>query len=613
MVNLLYAVAAFTCALVVLILPARTRRNLSKGQPIDRAFLRLIDWTVIFCCADGTWGLVASDLIMNDHILFAASVIFHSFAAFTPLVWLYFVITYVGKIRFRWYYFHISLILFLAEMVLVFTNFWDRQVFFVNADGEYQTGPLRRYLFYAQYLNYVTIAILAFFRTVRNDSRNSNYLAVLAFVAAPLGAGVFQLLYPDAPAYSIGYMLGCCIIYSFVVTDIINARTMENISMSRANEAKTAFLNSMSHDIRTPLNAITGFNNVALGALGKDDGKVKDCLKKIAQSSDALLTIINDILEISRIEAGKIIFSEDKGNVRYSFVNIDSMMQEIARTSGIRLSFSFGKIEDLYVICDFAHCGRVFTNLISNAIKYTPRGGSVDVHCEQTGRRSDGYGLYTYTFKDNGIGMSDEFQKQLFQPFSRERTSTVSKIQGTGLGLALSKNLVESMGGTISCESRQGKGSTFTVTLPFRIQEGQEYVVPQTNPNDMEFLRDRKILLVEDNELNREIANAILGEIGAHVTDAEDGSQAVEMMKSPEADDYDLVLMDIQMPTMDGIEATRQIRALGTKASRIPIVAMSANAFEEDRQRAFAAGMNGYITKPVDLSILTSTLKKYLI
>lgn len=313
------------------------------------------------------------------------------------------------------------------------------------------------------------------------------------------------------------------------------------------------------------------------------------------------------------MKLAKSFFSEDKGNVRYSFVNIDSMMQEIARTSGIRLSFSFGKIEDLYVICDFAHCGRVFTNLISNAIKYTPRGGSVDVHCEQTGRRSDGYGLYTYTFKDNGIGMSDEFQKQLFQPFSRERTSTVSKIQGTGLGLALSKNLVESMGGTISCESRQGKGSTFTVTLPFRIQEGQEYVVPQTNPNDMEFLRDRKILLVEDNELNREIANAILGEIGAHVTDAEDGSQAVEMMKSPEADDFDLVLMDIQMPIMDGIEATRQIRALGTKASRIPIVAMSANAFEEDRQRAFAAGMNGYITKPVDLSILTSTLKKYLI
>lgn len=611
MVHILYAITAFTCALVVMILPIRTRHSLSASRPLDNAFLKLGAWTAFFCLSDCIWGVCASEKVMNGPLLAAASFCFHLFAAFTPLVWLQFVLTYIGKNRLNRIYLGVSLLLFIFEITLLGFNFKTHSVFSITEDGAYLSGPTRQYLFYAQYANYLVIAVLALFRIVVKKVRVQN-LAVISFVAAPIASGFFQMLYPDAPAYSIGYMIGFCIIYSTVITEMLEARIIESAQMVKANKAKTTFLNNMSHDIRTPLNAITGFNHIAQDALGNDDDKVKDCLTKIGKASDVLLTIINDILEISRIEAGKITICEDSGNVEASFSNVEAMMQELAKTAGIDLEFSFGEIEDKYVIYDAAHCGRVFTNLISNAIKYTPRGGKVRVRCEQTGRRDDGYGIYTYTFADNGIGMSEEFQKHLFQAFARERSATVSKIQGTGLGLALSKNLVELMGGTVSCVSRQGAGSTFTVVLPFKIQDGQTANAEEEAQEVEVALDGRNILLVDDNEMNREIANFILTQMGASVTEAEDGSVAVAMMKGADAGKFDLILMDIQMPVLDGYSATRQIRALGTEASRIPIVAMTANAFEEDRQMAIASGMNGHIAKPIDIDALRTTLKQIL-
>ncbi len=611
MVHILYAIAAFTCALVVMILPIRTRHSLSKSRPLDKAFITLRGWTAFFCLADSIWGVCASDLVQNDSLLTATSFCFHLFAAFTPLVWLQFVLTYIGRNKRNRIYFGVSLLLFVFEITLLALNFKTHSVFTITEDGAYLSGPTRQYLFYAQYANYLVIAILALIRIVVRKVRIQN-LAVISFVAAPIASGFFQMLYPDAPAYSIGYMIGFCIIYSTVITEMLEARIIESAQMAKANKAKTTFLNNMSHDIRTPLNAITGFNHIAQNALGNDDAKVKDCLAKIGNASDVLLTIINDILEISRIEAGKITICEDNGNVESSFSDVEAMMLELAKTAGIELEFSFGEIDDKYVIYDAAHCGRVFTNLISNAIKYTPRGGKVQVHCEQTGRRNDGYGIYTYTFADNGIGMSEEFQKQLFQAFARERSATVSKIQGTGLGLALSKNLVELMGGTISCVSQQGVGSTFTVVLPFRIQEGQTGESENKAVDSTDILDGRNILLVDDNEMNREIANFILTQMGASVTEIEDGSVAVEMMKGADAGKFDLILMDIQMPVLDGYSATRQIRALDTEASRIPIVAMTANAFEEDRQMAIASGMNGHVAKPIDINALRTTLTQIL-
>lgn len=385
------------------------------------------------------------------------------------------------------------------------------------------------------------------------------------------------------------------------------------VDAQAASRAKTVFMNNMSHDIRTPLNAIIGFTDLALRDLDIDKDKVKSCLEKVGTSSQALLEIVNDILEISRIEAGKIVLERQKGDVLYSFVNIESMMCELARNAGLSLQFSFGNVQDRYVICDFAHAVRIFTNLISNAIKYTPRGGYVKVRCEQVGRRDEQHGLYKYTFEDNGIGMSEEFQKNLFQRFSREANSTVSKIQGSGLGLALCKDLVDLMEGSIECQSEKGKGTIFTVTLPFEIQDGQEYVIPGYSSHVTSALfKGKKVLLVEDNELNREISTAILEDFGFDVIPAEDGDIAVDMIKNAEIGDFDIILMDIQMPRLNGYEATRKIRAFGTPVSKIPIIAMTANAFAEDRLAAFESGMDGHLSKPIDIQALRETLAAFL-
>ena len=614
MVNLLYAVAAITCALVVLILPARTRVNMSKDNPLDRAFLLLINWTVIFCIADGVWGVAASSLIINDAFLTVMSFIFHLSAAITPIVWLQFILTYLGNVNNKKLYFAVTIGLFAAELVLLILNFRNHKIFYIDGTGAYNSGSLRRFLFYAQYITYITTAAITLFRITWNRQDSSKQRAVLAFVAAPILLGIFQLMYPDAPAYSIGYTLGCCLIYSFVMTEMLEARVTEAARLENANRAKTAFLNSMSHDIRTPLNAITGFNNMAIRALGKDEDRVRDCLQKIGRSSDSLLTIINDILEISRIEAGSLTVNEDKGDVMYSFANIEPMLTQMASAAEIELKFSFGKVEDRYVICDYAHCARVFTNLIGNSIKYTGKGGHISVLCSQTGRSDDGScAIYTYTVSDDGIGMSEEFQQHMFEPFTRENTSTVTRIQGTGLGLPLCKNLVDGMGGTISCVSRKGEGTTFTVTFPFKIQKGQEWTDPDISSSAFDrFLEGKRILLVEDNELNREIASTLLSEMGAEITEVEDGTDAVSMMISPDAGKFDIILMDIQMPVLNGYDATRQIRALGTRASRIPIVAMTANAFQEDRKLALEAGMNDHITKPIDIPQLRRTLSRVL-
>lgn len=377
-----------------------------------------------------------------------------------------------------------------------------------------------------------------------------------------------------------------------------------------ASKAKTTFLNNMSHDIRTPMNAIIGFNNMALKHLEEHPEKAKDCLIKVAQSSDTLLKLINDILEISRIESGTITVTESKGDVLLSFANISAMLQELASEHNIDLSFNFGNVEDRYVLCDFIHCTRILSNFISNAIKYTHSGGWVKVTCTQTGR-NDGYATYQYIIEDNGIGMSEEFQKHAFEQFSRENTSTVSKIQGSGLGLALCKDLTDALGGTISMKSKQGVGTTFTLELPFKIQQGtQEYVDPASNIviHVRPSFNEKKVLLVEDNDLNREIATEILKEFGMRVDTADDGDVAVEKMKNANEGDYDIILMDIQMPHMNGYDATRAIRQMG---SNIPIIAMTANAFEEDKKMAFEAGMNDHVAKPIDINILKKAISRF--
>lgn len=513
-----------------------------------------------------------------------------------------------------------------------------------------------------------------------------------------------------------------------------------------ANRAKTAFLNNMSHDIRTPMNAIIGFTSLAATHIDSRE-TVRNYLDKIMTSSKHLLSLINDVLDMSRIESGKVIINEEEASLPEIMHDLKTIVQSDVKAKQFEFYIDTVDVTNETIICDKLRLNQVLLNILSNAMKYTKAGGTVSVRIIQTDSDPDGYASYQFRIKDNGIGMSEEFLKHVFEPFEREQTATVSGIQGTGLGLAITKNIIDMMNGTVEVESEVGKGTEFVVSFRFRtlnqikktehleklenlralivdddantcmsiskmlssigmnpdwttqgkeavvrtqfaIEENKPYstyiidwlmpdmngievvrrirkvigdtatiiiltaydwadieeeakeagvtafcskpiflselhkilVAPYTESEDdigeesEELLKGKRILLVEDNEINQEIAQEILGDAGLVIDIAGDGTEAVDIIKNAEADTYDLILMDIQMPIMDGYEATRQIRALEDPArSSVPIVAMTANAFDEDRQKAIEVGMNGHLAKPIDILKLMETLKDILI
>ena len=378
-----------------------------------------------------------------------------------------------------------------------------------------------------------------------------------------------------------------------------------------ANRAKTEFLFNMSHDIRTPMNAILGFTNMAMNHIDDKD-KLRDYLGKIQKSGDLLLSLINNVLEVSRIEAGKDTVNLKPGDIYDSFENVESTMRIIAAEKDIDLSFEFGNIFNRSILCDFPRCARVFVNIISNAVKYSKAGGYVKVRCEQIESDDPEYGMYRYTCEDNGLGMSEEFQKHVFEQFSRESTVTTTGIQGTGLGMSVCKAFVDMMHGTIECRSKLGEGTTFVVTLPFRILNDMPIASVQTSKRASADAQSRElrydfkgkhVLLAEDNELNREIVYELLSEKGMTVDEAENGAIAVDFIKQKGPDYYHYVLMDIQMPVMNGYDAARTIRSLYPD-SGLPIIALSANAFSEDRTASVKAGMNAHVAKPINVKEL---------
>ena len=519
------------------------------------------------------------------------------------------------------------------------------------------------------------------------------------------------------------------------------------LQAQHANKAKTTFLSNMSHDIRTPMNAIIGFSTIAVSHIDNKD-QVLDCLHKVLSSSNHLLNLINDILDMSRIESGKVQIKEQECNLSEQMHNLVDIIQPQIKAKQLELFIDTFEVTNEDVIADPLKLNQVFLNLLSNAVKYTPAGGMVTFRIMQKTTFRHGYGDYTFIVKDNGIGMSPEFVEHIFEPFERESTVTQSGIQGTGLGMAITKNIVEMMNGTISVESEAGKGSTFTVELELKLQdtektaqqikdleglralvvdddintcdsvnkmlkqiglraewttsgkeavyrariareEGDSYhtfiidwqmpglsgvettrrireVVGNEAPiiiltayewTDIEeeataagvtafcakplFMSDlktvllaannlmekqeevpewtladfkgKRILLVEDNELNREIAQLILEESGFLVDTAPDGTDAVAVMEKAEENYYDAILMDVQMPIMDGYEATRTIRRLPRNdVKNLPIIAMTANALEEDKEAALMNGMNAHIAKPLDMDVFISVLRKFL-
>ena len=379
---------------------------------------------------------------------------------------------------------------------------------------------------------------------------------------------------------------------------------------TKANLAKREFLFNMSHDIRTPMNAIIGFTALAQTHID-DRGQVEDYLKKISVSSQHLLSLINDVLDMSRIESGKVTLEAKPVHLPELVHELRDIIQAVVSEKDLSLTLDTVGVENEDVIADPLRLEQILINVLANAVKFTPDGGQISLWIVQKDTAPAGYADFEFHIKDNGIGMSEEFQKHIFEQFARERTSTVSKIQGTGLGMAITKSLVDMMGGRITVESEPGRGSEFTISLRFPVGEAKTgQMSPVSKSSDF---TGKNLLVVEDNELNLEIASTLLKEAGFAVDTAENGKVAVEKVEAASADRYDLILMDIQMPEMDGYEATRRIRALpDTKKAALPIVAMTANAFEDDRKNALRAGMNGHIAKPLDIQKLFQVLSELL-
>lgn len=388
----------------------------------------------------------------------------------------------------------------------------------------------------------------------------------------------------------------------------------------QANQAKTEFLSNMSHDIRTPMNAIMGMTAIAEMHLD-DSNRIRSCLEHIQKSSKHLLGLINEVLDMSRVESGKISLSEEAFELQDLMDELASVIKGNMEMHHHAFEIQRDNIRHESVLGDSLRIQQVVLNILNNAVKYTPDGGHIKLKLSEIPTRFAEIGCYKFVIEDNGIGISKEFQKVLFEPFTRSEDVRVSRIQGTGLGTAIAKNIVSMMNGTIEVESELGKGSRFTITIFLKIQKKnrEQTKALETEPvlsekDDLESCDfvGKRILLVEDNELNLEIACEIIGMTGVTIETAVNGKEAVEKFMANSGDYYDLILMDIQMPVLNGYEAAKQIRQYESlTGTHIPIVAMTANAFAEDVVAAKNAGMNEHLAKPLEVHRVVKALKKY--
>ena len=396
--------------------------------------------------------------------------------------------------------------------------------------------------------------------------------------------------------------------------DTVHAAELEKSAREAqaANAAKTRFLFNMSHDIRTPMNAIIGYAQLLEAHIDERD-RALDYLGKIRASSDFLLSLINYVLEMARIESGKATLKPEVSNVDNLLESLTAVFDPLTKEKKLTATCT-ADIQHHYIVADRTKLREIFLNIISNAIKYTPEGGHISFTMTELPHKDPGMLYYKAVVQDDGIGMSAEYLPHLFEEFSRERTSTESKVTGTGLGMPIVKSLVQLMNGTIDVESEEGKGSTFTVVIPFPIAEESELAhCREEGADDPSIgLAGKRLLLAEDNDLNAEIAMTFLEENHMTVERAADGVQCVEAIQAHPAGYYDAVLMDIQMPKMDGYAAAKAIRSLPDARAKLPIIAMTANAFEEDKQKAFDSGMNDHISKPISVNTLLAALRKNL-
>ena len=772
----LYAIMAFVGVAVAGVVLNRNRATKRK-EHVDTNFSVLLIFFICFCLADGIWGLFFTGEGKTHVELFGmalsteaswwgyylATYAFHLMSALSAFVWSGYLCNFTGlKGATRNTMTVLRVLLLAPQIVILVSNIWTGNMFVIKMIPflSYITMPLRTVLFWCQFANYVicAICIIVLIIAVRDSEKRRLYSTAMVFTAVPLLAGVLQLLWPDAPMYSVGFTVSAVTIYSFNITtqrekyltrlmqkendkllgiasglsedaqiilhvdmttneyeaygrtgdklvqmrggeDFFNeqmpnirslvveedcetllaAISKDNIlreladkqsfshtyrqrlggdvrycqlkvirsaekdgqdriligafdddariraemeqqeqlrtareAAEQASQAKTNFLFNMSHDIRTPMNAILGFTQMAEKHPG-DPEKVAEDLAKVRTAGNHLLSIINDILDMSRIESGKVQLEEKPVSLDKSFGDLLAIVNPMAAAKDITLVWEGERPEHDLIYADEMHLNRVFMNILTNAVKYTPAGGRIACMAEEFENELPGCVDFRFTFRDNGIGMSEEYLKHIFETFSRERNTTTSGIQGTGLGMAITKALVDLMKGSIIIESKEGEGTTVILYFTFKLADAVEQQRGDA-PMDTEFLRGKRVLLVEDNELNREIATDTLEDMGVVVDEAEDGTVAVEKCRELDlSKPYDFILMDVQMPIMDGYTATAEIRKMPDPYfAGVPIIAMTANVFAEDMKRSEEAGMNAHLGKPIDLPKMVATLRDLL-
>ncbi len=509
---------------------------------------------------------------------------------------------------------------FYLNILLILSSPWTGIYFSVSENSAVISGPAWHLMLIINSL-YPATALALFLYRNQHKSEEDNFGDIKVTVAFPLFfiiCGPFQSF--ELPIRLLCYGLTLADLFVYVhYTDILTREKNAALEKERAaadekSRAKTAFLSSMSHDIRTPMNAIIGFTDLALKDPA-DAEKVSEYLSKIKASSAHLLSLINDVLEMSRIESGKIELDESLCSLPKILHDLNTIIIGQAEAKQQELFMDAVGVTNENIICDKLRLNQILLNLLSNSIKYTQAGGKIFVKISQHDGAPAGYGAYEIRVKDNGMGMSPEFAATIFEAFTRERTSTISGIQGTGLGMAITKKIVDLMHGTIEVETEKGKGTEFIVRVDFPIVEDDPEPVESSDTaveNAIDFTKI-KLLLVEDNEVNREIASLILEEFGFQLETAVDGKDAVEKFSASKPGEFQAILMDVQMPVMNGYDAARAIRQLKNPAlANIPIIAMTANAFAEDIQTAKDAGMNSHIAKPIDIPKMIATLTEVL-
>ena len=570
---------------------------------------------------------------------FAANVLTFLFGSWIIAAFSYYVVSLMRETSTVSYWFvHPIMFLVVLGTVDVVVNSFNGNLF-TYYDAVYEEGP--KMAWFSGFQMLFIVYLMIFVLISRKRLSLHDWLVLLVYVSITILTTLLEMAFVDMPSF---YFVGQALAMDFVYveerkrlrTDLENIKELnarieqQNVQLDAqqaalesalvdaqaASRAKSSFLFNMSHDIRTPMNAVLGYLDRARRHID-DKEIVTDSLAKVETAGQYLLSLVNEVLDVARIEANAMSLDEEAFDLVKGADGLAEIFRTDAMDKHVLLECDFSQITDRYVWQDRLRLSQILSNILTNAIKYTHEGGRVDFNISQVGPAVDGRAQYAMTVTDTGIGMSEEFVEHVFDQFSRAETDDTSGIQGTGLGMSIVKRLVELMGGTVTVKSALGKGTEVKVLLSLRTATEEERAAsiaicePQL-PSNTDY-SGKRILLVEDNELNREIAQTLLEEYGVTVDNALDGVQAVEKMKASAPGYYGLVLMDIQMPRMNGYEASRAIRALPDRAlASVPIVAMTANAFEEDRRDAFDAGMNDHIAKPINVSRLLEVLTLYL-